>query len=58
MRRMHTHTCMHVSFPSLRLSPEGLVLKWHRGGGWVHGLVEFVRPYSGGRKEEGKKEEV
>lgn len=25
-------TRRHVSFPSLRLPPEGLVLKWHRGG--------------------------
>lgn len=33
-------TRRHVSFPSLRLPPEGLVLKWHRGGCREAWLVE------------------
>lgn len=39
-------------FPSLRLPPEGLVLKWQKGGGGENRLVEILISYGSGRKEE------
>lgn len=39
-------------FLSLRLPPEGPLLKWQRGGGRQAGLVEVLISYGGSRKEE------